>query len=168
MLCLMSLSRSSQSHPEKVFLVELLKRRGPFGQTRRNFMALNGPKYKPRGLERLLDQYFQYNPHLDCALTSVVIPAFDTKIQQPIFFSSWKVINCVPTPLLLTTWWNQLGVIMSIISIVDGRKSICTELQNPSSQIIVDLHLSSTLNPKTNSIIPSGCSWSFGVLTNWH
>jgi hypothetical protein len=95
----MSLSRSSQSHPEKVFLVELLKCRGPFGQTRRNFMALNGPKYKPRGLERLLDQYFQYNPHLDCALTSVVIPAFDTKIQQPIFFSSWKVIDCVPTPL---------------------------------------------------------------------
>lgn len=54
-------------------------------------MALNGPKYKPRGLQRLLDQYFESDPLLDRALTSIIIPAFDTKLQQPIFFSSWQV-----------------------------------------------------------------------------
>lgn len=64
--------------------------RGPFGQTRRGFMS-SGPKYKPRGLQRLLDQYFESNPHLDRALTSIIIPTFDTKIQQPVIFSSWKV-----------------------------------------------------------------------------
>lgn len=53
-------------------------------------MALNGPKYKPRGLQRLLDQYFESDPLLDRALTSIIIPAFDTKLQQPIFFSSWQ------------------------------------------------------------------------------
>lgn len=64
--------------------------RGPFGQTRRGFLS-SGPKYKPRGLQRLLDQYFESNPHLDRALTSIIIPTFDTKIQQPVIFSSWKV-----------------------------------------------------------------------------
>lgn len=69
--------------------------RGPFGQARRNFMALNGPKYKPRGLQRLLDQHLESDPLLDRALTSVVIPAFDIKIQQPVFFSSWRVSQAV-------------------------------------------------------------------------
>jgi len=54
-------------------------------------MALNGPKYKPRGLQRLLDQYLESDPLLDKALTSIVIPAFDIKLQQPVFFSSWQV-----------------------------------------------------------------------------
>lgn len=49
-----------------------------------------GPKYNGKGFERLLDQYFDDNQHMSSALTSIVIPAFDTRIQQPIFFSSWK------------------------------------------------------------------------------
>ncbi len=56
-----------------------------------NFTALNGPKYKAKGLDKILDRYFDSDPLLDAALTSVVIPAFDTKLQQPVFFSSWRV-----------------------------------------------------------------------------
>jgi hypothetical protein len=65
--------------------------RGPFSESRLNFRALNGPKYKSSGLERILNKYFPGEPHLSTALTSVVIPAFDTKLQQPVFFSSWRV-----------------------------------------------------------------------------
>lgn len=65
--------------------------RGPFGQLRKNIAALNGPKYKARGLDRLLNEYFGSDPYLAGALTSVIIPSFDIKIQQPVFFSSWKV-----------------------------------------------------------------------------
>lgn len=54
-------------------------------------MALKGPKYFSRGLRHLLDQVFESDPLLDRALTSVIIPAFDTKLQQPILFSSWQV-----------------------------------------------------------------------------
>ncbi|KAH9536221.1 hypothetical protein CY35_17G097100 [Sphagnum magellanicum] len=64
--------------------------RGPFSQTRMNFTALNGPKYKAKGLDKILDRYFDSDPLLDAALTSIVIPAFDTKLQQPVFFSSWR------------------------------------------------------------------------------
>jgi hypothetical protein len=56
-----------------------------------NFTALNGPKYKAKGLDKILDRYFDSDPLLDAALTSIVIPAFDTKLQQPVFFSSWRV-----------------------------------------------------------------------------
>jgi patatin-like phospholipase/acyl hydrolase len=55
-----------------------------------NFTALNGPKYKAKGLDKILDRYFDSDPLLDAALTSIVIPAFDTKLQQPVFFSSWR------------------------------------------------------------------------------
>ncbi len=65
--------------------------RGPFGQLRKNIAALNGPKYKARGLDSLLNEYFGSDPYLAGALTSVIIPSFDIKIQQPVFFSSWKV-----------------------------------------------------------------------------
>jgi hypothetical protein len=68
--------------------------RGPFSESRLNFRALNGPKYKASGLERILNKYFPGEPHLSTALTSVVIPAFDTKLQQPVFFSSWRVGVC--------------------------------------------------------------------------
>lgn len=101
-------------------------------------MALNGPKYKPRGLERLLDQYFQHNPHLDRALTSVVIPAFDTKIQQPIFFSSWKVGNCVPTPLSSQHGENSLEKLSALR--MEGSQS-SLNFKTPSSQIF-DLQFS--------------------------
>jgi patatin-like phospholipase/acyl hydrolase len=70
--------------------------RGPFGQFRRNIKALGGPKYKARGIETLLAQYFDDDKHLDSMLTSVIIPSFDIKIQQPVFFSSWKVCGQPP------------------------------------------------------------------------
>ncbi len=69
--------------------------RGPFSQTRMNFTALNGPKYKAKGLEKVLNKYFASDPLLDASLTSVLIPAFDTKLQQPVFFSSWRVGVCM-------------------------------------------------------------------------
>lgn len=75
-----------QTHAYEIFP----QGRDPSGQTRRNFMALKGPKYFSRGLRHLLDQVFESDPLLDRALTSVIIPAFDTKLQQPILFSSWQ------------------------------------------------------------------------------
>jgi patatin-like phospholipase/acyl hydrolase len=78
--------------------------RGPFGQLRKNIAALNGPKYKARGLDSLLNEYFGSDPYLAGALTSVIIPSFDIKIQQPVFFSSWKakqeVLDNVPVKLV--------------------------------------------------------------------
>jgi patatin-like phospholipase/acyl hydrolase len=78
--------------------------KGPFGQLRKNIAALNGPKYKARGLDTLLNEYFGSDPYLAGALTSVIIPSFDIKIQQPVFFSSWKakqeVLDNVPVKLV--------------------------------------------------------------------
>jgi patatin-like phospholipase/acyl hydrolase len=57
---------------------------------RKSIASLTGPKYKARGLDELLDEYFASDPHLSDALTSIIIPSFDLKIQQPVFFSSWQ------------------------------------------------------------------------------
>jgi patatin-like phospholipase/acyl hydrolase len=89
-----------QKYANKIFP----QTKGPFGQLRKNIAALNGPKYKARGLDRLLNEYFGSDPYLAGALTSVIIPSFDIKIQQPVFFSSWKakqeVLDNVPMKLV--------------------------------------------------------------------
>jgi patatin-like phospholipase/acyl hydrolase len=64
--------------------------KGPFRQLRKSIASLTGPKYNARGLDELLDEYFASDPHLSDALTSIIIPSFDLKIQQPVFFSSWQ------------------------------------------------------------------------------
>lgn len=58
---------------------------------RKNLKSLGGPKYKARALEALLESFFDNDMFLDNMLTSVIIPAFDIKLQQPVFFSSLKV-----------------------------------------------------------------------------
>jgi hypothetical protein len=65
--------------------------RHPFGRLWKKLVALGGPKYKARGFEHLLSKFFDEDLYLDSTLTSVLIPAFDIKLQQPVFFSSWKV-----------------------------------------------------------------------------
>ncbi len=77
--------------------------RGLFSETRLNFKALNGPKYRSSGLEKILDKYIKGEPHLSTSLTSVIIPAFDTKLQQPVFFSSWRVWTFLQPCLFLWT-----------------------------------------------------------------
>jgi len=64
--------------------------RHPFGRLWKKLVALGGPKYKARGFEHLLSKFFDDDLYLDSTLTSVLIPAFDIKLQQPVFFSSWK------------------------------------------------------------------------------
>ncbi|CAK9875539.1 unnamed protein product [Sphagnum jensenii] len=64
--------------------------KGPFSQLRKSIASLTGPKYKARGLDELMDEYFASDPHLSDALTSIIIPSFDLKVQQPVFFSSWQ------------------------------------------------------------------------------
>ncbi|CAM6069004.1 unnamed protein product [Sphagnum tenellum] len=64
--------------------------RRPFGRLWKKLVALGGPKYKARGFEHLLSKFFDDDLYLDSTLTSVLIPAFDIKLQQPVFFSSWK------------------------------------------------------------------------------
>jgi patatin-like phospholipase/acyl hydrolase len=71
-------------------LLEEIGRR-PFGRLRKNLASLAGPKYKAKGLEDLLSMCFDDDTLLSSTLTSVIIPSFDIKLQQPIFFSSWKV-----------------------------------------------------------------------------
>ncbi|XP_024379938.1 patatin-like protein 5 isoform X2 [Physcomitrium patens] len=66
------------------------KSRGPFGTFRKNLKSLAGPKYKAEGLEDLLLQYLDDDIFLSDMLTPVIIPAFDIKLQQPVFFSSSK------------------------------------------------------------------------------
>ncbi|CAK9205454.1 unnamed protein product [Sphagnum troendelagicum] len=89
-----------QKYANKIFP----QTKGPFGQLRKNIAALNGPKYKARGLDMLLNEHFGSDPYLAGALTSVIIPSFDIKIQQPVFFSSWKakqeVLDNVPVKLV--------------------------------------------------------------------
>ena len=65
---------------------------------RRNLKALGGPKYRAQGLDDLLTQYFADNKFLNSMLTSVIIPAFDIKLQQPVFFSSTKVGLLLSSP----------------------------------------------------------------------
>ncbi len=87
--------------------------RHPFGRLWSKLVALGGPKYKARGFEHLLSKYFTDDLYLDSTLTSVLIPAFDIKLQQPVFFSSWKVKKKEsppfpsptpnPSPMLLTS-----------------------------------------------------------------
>lgn len=64
--------------------------RGPFGTIRKSLKALKGPKYKPEGLDDLLEKYFHDDRFLDSMLTHVIIPSFDIKFQQPVFFSSMR------------------------------------------------------------------------------
>lgn len=75
--------------------------RGPFGQIRRNLKSLGGPKYRGQGLDDLISQYFDDDMFLDSMLTSVIIPSFDIKYQQPVFFSSTKVRLSFNLTLLL-------------------------------------------------------------------
>lgn len=74
----------------RVFRASVLGR-GPFGTFRKNLKSLAGPKYKAEGLEDLLLQYLDDDIFLSDMLTPVIIPAFDIKLQQPVFFSSSKV-----------------------------------------------------------------------------
>ncbi|CAK9875530.1 unnamed protein product [Sphagnum jensenii] len=47
------------------------------------------PRYDPENLNKLLHQYCG-NRKLSEARTNVIIPSFDIKRQQPVFFSSWE------------------------------------------------------------------------------
>jgi len=47
------------------------------------------PRYKPEKLDELLESICR-NRKLSEALTNVIIPSFDIKRQQPVFFSSWE------------------------------------------------------------------------------
>ena len=76
--------------------------RGPFGQIRRNLKAFGGPKYRSQGLDDLLSNLFDDDSFLDSMLTSVIIPSFDIKLQQPVFFSSTKACLFFNSPLFLT------------------------------------------------------------------
>lgn len=93
--------------------------RGPFGGARK-LMSRNGPKYKARGLGKLLNRYFESDPLLDRALTSIVIPAFDTRIQHPVFFSSWKASTSHILSLRLSLSWcpSLIQLWISILCIV--------------------------------------------------
>lgn len=64
--------------------------RGPLGNIRKNLRALAGPKYDPQGLEDLLTEYFHEDTFLRDMLTHIIIPSFDIKFQQPVFFSSMR------------------------------------------------------------------------------
>ncbi|CAM6045914.1 unnamed protein product [Sphagnum compactum] len=59
----------------------------PIMETIRQFFC--GAKYNPQTLDKLLVEYCGERT-LSGALTNVIIPSFDIKLQQPVFFSSWK------------------------------------------------------------------------------
>jgi hypothetical protein len=60
-------------------------------------------------LDMLLNEHFGSDPYLAGALTSVIIPSFDIKIQQPVFFSSWKVHPLCLCPFLLPLFRHFLN-----------------------------------------------------------
>ncbi|CAM6045912.1 unnamed protein product [Sphagnum compactum] len=74
--------------------------KGPCGQLWTTIASLLGPKYKPKGLEKLLHDNLGGDLLLN-ALLSVIIPSFDMKLQQPVFFSSWQVYLTCLTVLLM-------------------------------------------------------------------
>ncbi len=77
--------------------------RGPCGQLWTTIASLLGPKYKPKGLEKLLHDNLG-SDLLSNALPSVIIPSFDMKLQQPVFFSSWQVykfLTCLTVLLMM-------------------------------------------------------------------
>ncbi|CAK9875531.1 unnamed protein product [Sphagnum jensenii] len=69
---------------------------GPCGQLSTTIASLLGPKYKPKGLEKLLHDNLG-GDLLSNALPSVIIPSFDMKLQQPVFFSSWQGSSSLAT-----------------------------------------------------------------------
>ncbi|CAK9224381.1 unnamed protein product [Sphagnum troendelagicum] len=81
--------------------------KGPCGQLWTTIASLLGPKYKPKGLEKLLHDNLG-GDLLSNALPSVIIPSFDMKLQQPVFFSSWQDF-CNLLVLSLGTGQHQLG-----------------------------------------------------------
>ncbi|CAK9197952.1 unnamed protein product, partial [Sphagnum troendelagicum] len=48
------------------------------------------PSSRANDLDRLLNRTFGTFPHLSSTITSVLIPSFDIRIQEPILFSSWQ------------------------------------------------------------------------------
>ncbi|CAM6014095.1 unnamed protein product [Sphagnum balticum] len=48
------------------------------------------PRGRANDLDRLLNRTFGSFPHLSSTITSVLIPAFDIRIREPILFSSWQ------------------------------------------------------------------------------
>ncbi|KAH9566765.1 hypothetical protein CY35_04G146000 [Sphagnum magellanicum] len=84
-----------------------LPREGPCGQLWTTIASLLGPKDKPKGLEKLLHDNLG-SDLLSNALPSVIIPSFDMKLQQPVFFSSWQDF-CDLLVLSLGTGQHQLG-----------------------------------------------------------
>ncbi|EFJ34975.1 hypothetical protein SELMODRAFT_438927 [Selaginella moellendorffii] len=59
----------------------------PQGYISKGITGLFGPKYSGHELEKLLHGYLK-DLRLQDTLTNVIIPTFDTKLQQPVFFSS--------------------------------------------------------------------------------
>ncbi len=57
------------------------------------------PSSRANDLDRLLNRTFGTFPHLSSTITSVLIPSFDIRIQEPILFSSWQA--CTPLSLSL-------------------------------------------------------------------
>ncbi|CAK9258777.1 unnamed protein product [Sphagnum jensenii] len=48
------------------------------------------PRCRANELDKLLNRTFGTFPHLSSAITSVLIPSFDIRIQEPILFSRWQ------------------------------------------------------------------------------
>ncbi len=55
------------------------------------------PRGRANELDKLLNRTFGSFPHLSSTITSVLIPSFDIRIQEPILFSSWQA--CTPLSL---------------------------------------------------------------------
>jgi hypothetical protein len=64
---------------------------GRIGEVLEIVASVAGPVYKTDKLNALLKEKFG-KARLSQALTSVIIPAFDTKIEVPVFFSSREVL----------------------------------------------------------------------------
>jgi hypothetical protein len=64
---------------------------GRLGRLSEGFASVFGPIYKAEPLEKLLRAKFRERL-LSEALTSVIIPAFDTENEVPVFFSNLKVL----------------------------------------------------------------------------
>jgi hypothetical protein len=61
------------------------------------------PSSRANDLDRSLSRTFGTFPHLSSTITSVLIPSFDIRIQEPILFSSWQAC----TPLSLSFFLQQ-------------------------------------------------------------
>jgi hypothetical protein len=125
------------------------------------------PSSRANDLDRLLNRTFGTFPHLSSTITSVLIPSFDIRIQEPILFSSWQA--CTPLSLSrfsCNSFRHILFVFLTTVLSQHIHESSCFS-RNTSSDDTSPFFLSQLFQTHLNAI-SSGRNLRFQLLSRGH